>query len=68
MKLKIGMAVLPVTSKFGKSSKTRKGSCDKDNHTYTEVVYIYTENLSDLTIYTHHFRVWVHQDNRSIYI
>ena len=48
MKLEVGMAVLPtVTSKSGKSSKTRKGSYDKDNH--TEVAYIL--KLGDLTIY-----------------
>ena len=34
MKLEVEMAVLPtVTNKSAKSSKTRKGSCDKDNHT-----------------------------------
>ena len=39
MKLEVGMAVLPtVTSKSGNSNETRKGACDKDNH--TEVAYI----------------------------
>ena len=39
MKLDLGIAMLPtVTNKSAKSSKTRKGSCEKDSH--IEVAYI----------------------------